>query len=283
MIFGVNQVMDNRPTGFGMWVAFPGMALNRAGSWMEMAEQFAEMGVTWLALNVPLGATYGALDDAKAAMDKAGIKTYAWYYSYPEKWLKEVSHAANLAKRCDGVIVNAEIEWAGKQAAAVAYVAKLQSDVGGYIGHAPLGWRSYQPTWPYTEFAALGQTHPQLYWTELLRGQYGDMAKGPSEAWREWEDTYDPETEDVAPIGVTYGNGDVQVRNPPPGKFKVDDLARFLEYCEDFETYSLYTYEVMRTDCWRFLIEREQERAKKAQYAAAPDPIEKGPTEQGEP
>lgn len=270
-------MMDNRPTGFGMWVAFPGMALNRAGSWVEMAAQFKEMGVTWLALNVPYGATYGALGDAKAAMDAAGIKTYAWYYSYPDKWLKEVSHAANLAKRCDGVIVNAEIEWAGKQGAAMAYVAKLLDEVSGFIGHAPLGWRSYQPTWPYTEFSALGQTHPQLYWTELLKGQYGDMVKGPS---KEWLRIHKARTEVVAPIGVTYGNKDLQVKSQPPGQFRVDDLALFMDYCGNFETYSLYTYEVMRTDCWRYLIEREMERAKTAQYAAAPDPTEKGPTEQ---
>lgn len=257
--------MKIRPQGLGMWIAFPGM-LN--ASWTAIATHCKALGVSWVAVRTTDQLLAGAsLEGAVRAFHAAGIKFYGWHYSYPdaERVATQVAHMVRCQLAgADGHIVNAEIEFTGKRLEAVRLMEAVRVALPDwYVAHAPLGWISYHPTFPYEEFAAFcDDVHPQMYWSELKHGKYSAEFRAQIELWKKHTRHVGYDTESgadakrICPIGVTYGRGDVKTKQQPPGAFDVADLRTFLE--TDVQTlpcFSLYSLEVAHPTALAYLRE----------------------------
>lgn len=266
--------------GMGIWIAFHEMAQQRAmksgfpGTYQGIAQHIKSMGFDWVASNF-----YGLQADPfqlTQLLHNEGLGSHFWFYSYPDNVPQDIVLTKNLLHVSDGVIVNAEVEWKNRHKLAketTDRLLKLKEEPGlGELSHAPLSWLRFHQDWPYDEFNRLGAVHPQLYWTELNTGSYEGMMKGPGQQWSAIQAS---DKVDVYPIGCTYGKGDLTSVRQPPGIYSVDDLNKFLQYCNFFDACSLYSYEVMRPDVEAYLIGRVRD----ARYANAPEATEKGETE----
>lgn len=256
----------DRPVGLGLWIAYPTML---GSDWTCIAKDALDLGAEWIAVRTTDGSLTGrALSAAIKAVQAAGVRWYSWHYSYPtaERIPTQLAHI----KRCfdsgsNGHIVNAEIEFTSKlfEAQRLADAIRVAHPTE-YVAHAPLGWIDYHGPWPYEEFfSRFDDVMPQMYWTELRFGKYD---AGFAAQMQRWEDGFrhggvephEPWTltggQRVCPIGVTYGKGDVKATQQPPGLFSVSDLEKFLNHdAQMYECASLYSFEVMREDCRKWL------------------------------
>lgn len=258
----------NRPTGLGLWIAFPTML---EGGWDAIAARAYELGADWLAVRTTDKTLEApALEAAIRATHMAGLRWYGWHYSYPaaDRVATQVAHMQRcFDSAADGHIVNAEIEFSGKRAEAKRLgeaIRKAMPDQ--YIAHAPLGWIDFHGPWPFEEFFEwTDDVHPQMYWTELRYGKYDAGFASQLARWRAGfrhggVQPGEPWTlangKRVCPIGVTYGKGDVQTKQQPPGSFNVADLERFLHRdANTYECVSLYSFEVARPEALAWLRE----------------------------
>lgn len=249
----------SRITGFGMWVAFH-TAAHKNRSWFWALDEMRQRGVKWCALRVgehtswhmKKGGPFGT-EEFVLACQRNNIKPVSWAYCYPREQKKQADFIREiLDSGFENHIINAEIEWTGKHSDAEILVKQFTPAETERLAHAPLAWLDYHPNWPYKQFAALGDTHPQLYWTELLRGNYADIVKagGP---WDDWEKRYEMGDERaLSPIGCTYGKESVFAQRAP-GFFYAEDLAKFMERAKDYAAYSLYSWEAAAPACMEWL------------------------------
>lgn len=250
----------NRPNGLGFWMAFATHPALKDQTWAQIAAKCKLLGANWVAWRTTDPRFNGAsLEAAVRAFHAVGILFYGWHYSYPDanRVATQVAHMVRCQNAgADGHIVNAEIEFTGRKLEAVRLGQAIRTVMPDwYVAHAPLGWISYHPTWPYEEFDAFtDDVHPQMYWTELKHGAYSTEFRTEITKWmggyrHGGNDPAEPwvlrNKERVCPIGVTYGKGDLVGTKQPPGALKVDDVRSFLE--GDVQTlpcFSLYSLEV---------------------------------------
>lgn len=239
-----------RPEGLGMWVAFGGAAEKYKPD--ALVRRVSDIGVKWLTVR---SGQSGAWDGyyspvrLKALLDEcrgAGIGLYSWLYSFPSKRTWDTNHLTQIQNLgLDGLIIDAEIEWTGLGGVtAENYVAQMADAVG----HAPLGWRSYHPTWPWKEFAQLKCTMPQMYWTELVHGQYSAAFEKELHAW----EVLHAYPSAYAPIGCSYGNESVFAKNAP-GRLRVEDLDKFVKRYQDWWCWSFYSVEAAAPLFWEYM------------------------------
>lgn len=246
------------PKGPGMWVAFPKrVKLEEMLAWMVSA------GFTWLAVR----SGDGGWDDpsfspaiARQWATKArerGIQVYSWHYSRPGRASQELAHVDRyLSAGMAGHIFNPEVEWAGKRDEAKVLVTLIRqrfTEAGHYVAYAPMGWKSLHGNWPYAEWGKLGDVHPQMYWTELRRGQYDQAFAAELEKYASGGHA---DAGVYCPIGVTYGSDSSffsGLPQKPPGRLSDKDLWRFLDHASGCETWSLYSYEAAEPEALAFI------------------------------
>ncbi len=256
------------PQGLGLWIAFQGPALAKfGGSWGALAARCRDLGVHWIAPRAGQGGSRegdwspAAARAAIEACHALGVAVYPWWYSLPGKSAAEVDLAESLlADGADGIIIDAEAEWAGHATAARAFGAALRARVGDapYVGHAPLAWLAYHGDWPYQAFGEFCDgVHPQMYWTELAHGSYAEMMAKCAPDWDKLIAAGDVRAKGFAPIGCTYGH-ELNVPQKPPGAFKPEDLQAFLDRYGDLPALSLYTIEAASPEAWAVLSARLQ-------------------------
>lgn len=268
-----------KPTGLGMWIAFGDLAVKRFGGkdtpHMDVCKLIASMGVKWVAPRLGDSrwndgyfhkANFGLFC---AAAHTYGIDVYPWVYARPTMDVtRYVSDAvacmgAPDAPLADGFIVNAEVEYKSKHFDAEKLAKALKAALPDkYVAHAPIAWMKYHPDFPYAEFGQyLDAVHPQLYWTELVRGSYQEMEQKLLPEWEKLVDLGSPLAKSYSPIGCTYGRDEVAklgARQLPPGTFRTDELDKFLHHYRDTECVSLYTLEAASDETIAHLVNRHK-------------------------
>jgi hypothetical protein len=265
--------MSDRITGFGMWVAFHAAA-HKNQSWFYLLDEMRQRGVKWCALRVgehdkwhmKSGGPFGYREFILAC-ERNDIRPVSWAYCYPRDSKKQATFIKEVVDAgFRNHIINAEIEWTGKKQEALSLVAELTNYGQPFmdkLAHAPLSWLQYHPQWPYNEFSILGDTHPQLYWTELLRGNYNDMAEVPGNPWDKWDERKRRlEEYEISPIGCSYGKESVFAQKAP-GFFYKEDLAKFMERAQKYAAYSLYSWEAASPVCLEWLKNWHEENMRK--------------------
>lgn len=260
-----------RADGLGVWVAFESMLPGKGRDLGATCAELAELGVKWVA---PRVGDYGklALSEARIvewveACADTGLALYPWHYSRPQFFEREVVLAAKLlALGVNGVIVDAEIEWANRHLEADRYGRLMRDTVGdAYIAHAPMPAMHLHRDWPYEQFGQwVDQVHPQTYWTEVANGSYAWTASNCFEPLEALSAAGDLRANGYAPIGVTYGRQELaKLGGKCPGDFSVDDLDAFLARYDGAETLSLYSWELAGSDVRDALARRKGRLAAK--------------------
>lgn len=249
--------------GNGLWIAFHGDALNRfGGTWMTLADTAAAYGFNTILPRA--GATTRQSDwnpvvarqVIRICADR-GIKVVPWYYSFPSTWRKQVDLAKSLVDDgCDSFIVNAEIEWEGKnQIAAGEYGEALRKAVGDavHIGHAPFPYINYHLGFPYTEFAGwCDSVHPQFYWT-LRKDGFNHMTKYAMADWEARALKGSIVAKGYAPLACTYGSESGYAKyDQNTEAFTQDNLHSFMTRYKDLPFKSFYSMEAASQSFWRY-------------------------------
>lgn len=264
----MTNLVDNRPSGLGVWVAFHGMAKRPLGKWGPTVLNMKQLGFDWVAIRAGQGGSRQGdflqrdLTEVAEACKDHGVRLLTWTYSYPEHYQKEAELIATLIEQgSQGHIIDGEYEWelpVDRKVKALNFGERLRKLVGyeTYIAHSPLAYRNYHP-YPYTEFNTwVDQIMPQTYWTELVRGNYDEQFVKMLDSWDSPPYTNnDPNF--VAPIGVTYGHAEINSATKPPGFFFERDLDRFLGRYKGKKTLSLYSWEASSKEAIRYLEKRK--------------------------
>jgi len=264
--------MKTAPVGLGIWIAFR----DRLGIAAQAAAKAVEIGASWVAPRAGVGGLNdGALahDPAGeiAAYKAAGLRVYPWIYSRPSSWRAEVEAFRRLlAAGADGVLIDAEIEWGGHAADAVAYGRELRAAIDdAWVADCPWPWIGAHPEYPCAEFAAFVDARcAQLYWSEINGAGEARDAATYEVQWAAWEHAHQDLVRPRMPIGVTYGHREgvaLGIRPPPPGECTPDDVARFLDAYGSGA--SLYSLEAASSDVLAML----RARATRTEPAPAPE------------
>lgn len=258
------DLVDNRPSGLGAWVAFHTLAKRPTGKWSATIAEMKRFGFDWVAIRAGQGGSRQGdflqrdLNEAREACDHNGVRLLTWTYSYPEHYQKEAELIATLIEQgSQGHIIDGEYEWElppDRAVRALNFGNLLRKLVGHdtYIAHSPLAYRNFHP-YPYTEFNTwVDQIMPQTYWTELVRGNYDAQFLSMLDSWDKPPYTNnDPNF--VAPIGVTYGHYEINSATKPPGHFFTRDLESFMNRYKGKKTLSLYSWEASSKDALNYL------------------------------
>jgi hypothetical protein len=104
------------------------------------------------------------------ALKGAGIQVWGWQFVYGNEPFGEADIAVHRIRtlRLDGFVVNAEVDYKGKHAAASAYIDSLKVRVTGIpIALSSFRYPSYHPELPWTEFlSGCEYNMPQVYWVQ---------------------------------------------------------------------------------------------------------------------
>ncbi len=104
------------------------------------------------------------------ALKAAGIQAWGWQYVYGDEPFGEADIAVHRIRtlNLDGFVINAEVEYKRKYAAASAYMESLRSRVSGIpIALSSFRYPRYHPELPWTEFLTGSDYNmPQVYWVQ---------------------------------------------------------------------------------------------------------------------
>jgi hypothetical protein len=104
------------------------------------------------------------------ALKGAGIQAWGWQFVYGNEPFGEADIAVHRIKALglDGFVVNAEMDYKGKHAAASAYMESLKARVAGIpVALSSFRYPSYHPELPWTEFlSGCEYNMPQVYWVQ---------------------------------------------------------------------------------------------------------------------
>lgn len=192
------------PSGLGMWIAY-----RPAGA----VELLRLIGAAWVAPRAGFnGWNDGGLrEEHLRAYRAAGLGVFPWIYPTPGGIKSSVAGLVALWETgfCDGLILDAEAEWCGPDAArnaldADAFVQELRAKCpGAWIGHAPMDYLAYHPTFPWSQFGKLDAVMPQVYAYE--HGDHGHVhhVEAVERQWAAFELAH-PGQPPRWPIGCTY-------------------------------------------------------------------------------
>lgn len=255
----------NRPTGFGVWVAFED-TLHTIEHSIELCKA---IGAQWVAPRGGAGryrdSRWGSAE-AKVSIQKyhdAGIRVYPWLYSMPSTCSVEVAlFKAFMDEGADGVYIDAEVEWQGtgqNGPVAETFMKAMRAALGDdcFIGHAPFPYVLYHTQFPYVEFGRYcDQVATQLYWSEISDAGAKHHIDAVAAQWKSYLPAH-PEASggELTHIGVTYGHELPGVKNPPPGTFRGTDLKLFMDWCvtQGFSSYSVYSLDAMNSEAYATL------------------------------
>jgi peptidoglycan hydrolase-like protein with peptidoglycan-binding domain len=148
-----------------------------------------------------------------ATLHANGLRVCAWQYVYGSDPLGEAAQGASaVSDGADCLVIDAEVEYEGRYAAAQQYISALRTAVGpAYpIGLTSFPYVDYHPKLPYSVFLGPGGAQvnlPQVYWKSI--GGTVDAVSAHTLAHNRIYGNA------IAPLGQSY-------TDTPP-----DDIARF--------------------------------------------------------
>lgn len=110
------------------------------------------------------------------ALQAAGIQAWGWQYVYGDEPFGEADIAVHRigTLNLDGFVINAEVEYKRKHAAANAYMESLRSRISEIpIALSSFRYPRYHPELPWTEFlTGCDYNMPQVYWVQADNPDY---------------------------------------------------------------------------------------------------------------
>jgi peptidoglycan hydrolase-like protein with peptidoglycan-binding domain len=161
------------PRGRGMWVWY--VSRSAGGSVPAIAAQARAAGVDGVYVKAADGTHVWSQFSPSlvASLHSAGLRVCAWQYVYGAQPVLE-ARAALVAVRdgADCLIIDAEIEYEGRYAAAQAYLRALRAVVGPHypLALASFPYVDFHPAFPYSVFLGPGGAQfdmPQMYWGDI--------------------------------------------------------------------------------------------------------------------
>lgn len=239
--------MKKPPTGLGIWCAYKPT---------NPAVRCVEIGASWVAPRAGFDAWNdpGCRVSDMQAYRQAGLGIYPWLYVTPEHTDRIVDAAKHILETgyVDGLILDPEIEFVGRQRDAAELVRALRAALPDvFIAYAPFDNRASFPEYPWTEFDALDAAMPQVYsWEHDDRG---------SQYWlphvmEQWRACPIP----VWPVGCTY-RPKIRGGHPTPplsDSIVAADVGWFVDQRPAGVPWSLYSLEAAPVEVIEALVER---------------------------
>jgi hypothetical protein len=206
------------PSGLGFWIAYKplnaAVLLKQAGaSWVAPRAGFNGWNDPGLmARNFDGSFKMSASVEKLKEYKDAGLALYPWIYPNMIGWHSALEGFGALwdTGLCDGLLVDAEAEWCGPDAAynaqeARAFVLGLRTRCpGAWIAHAPMDYLANHPTFPWVEFGELDAVMPQIYAYEHDDRGHAFHLERVEAQWAAWEAKHPEATKPRWPIGCTY-------------------------------------------------------------------------------
>ena len=159
--------------GRGMWV----WQVNRSdgGNPTAIAKRARANGIKTLFVKSGDGVNYWSQFSRRLVyfIHRYGIHICAWQYVYGNNPVTEARVAAHaIGNGADCFVIDAEVEYEGRYAAAQTYIDVLRSAAGRRypIGLASFPYVDYHPAFPYSVFLGHGGATfnlPQMYWRDI--------------------------------------------------------------------------------------------------------------------
>ena len=192
------------PSGLGIWSAF-GLQGKSAAHHVDL---LVSIGAGWFA---PRADLLTRMPDLVNLCHKSAIQVFPWRYVTPNSaGMNDVAsyRALVVGMDCDGIILDAEIEWDKDPAAsyrALSFGERLRAALPDtWIADAPWPWIASHPGYPTAAFAEFCDARlPQAYWTEI-GVSVAVCLERTSREWDAWERKNPSLVRPVYPIGVTY-------------------------------------------------------------------------------
>lgn len=138
-----------------------------------IARRAMDAGLTHVLIKIADGRSAYNVDLAERVSDSlkgAGIEVWGWQFVYGDEPFREADIAYHRIKTLglDGFVVNAENDYLGKFAEAMAYMERLRSRLPDLpIGLSSFRYPHYHPQFPWTEFLTHCDVNmPQVYWVK---------------------------------------------------------------------------------------------------------------------
>lgn len=143
------------------------------GSVSAIVQRARDAGLSHVLIKIADGSKAYNVDLAEAlieALKGAGIAAWGWQFVYGNEPFGEADIAVHRVKtlNLDGFVVNAEVDYKGKHAAATAYMDSLRTRIPGVpVALSSFRFPRYHTTLPWTEFLSqCDYNMPQVYWLQ---------------------------------------------------------------------------------------------------------------------
>jgi hypothetical protein len=190
--------------GDGMWIWY--VSQSSGGSPTAIANRAAKSGIETVFIKSSDGTNYWSQFNTAYvdALKARGLKVCAWQYVYGRRPTTEARLARTAIQNgADCVVIDAEIEYEGKYAAASTYMTKLRAYAGDDYPIGLAGWPyvDYHPAYPFSVFFGPGGAQfnvPQMYWKAI--GVSVDEVFAHTYLWNSLYGRT------IAPLGQTYAS-----------------------------------------------------------------------------
>jgi hypothetical protein len=189
------------PSGLGIWIAYASA---------NSPDGCVAVGAQWVAMRAGFNGWQNSLIALESYRAK-GLRTYPWIYPTPAGIKSSIAGFVHLwdTGLCDGLIIDAEEEWRGPNAAQNAldadfFVQELRDRCpDAWIAHAPMDYIDSHPTFPWLQFGKLDAVMPQVYAFEHNDLGHAHHLEAVEAQWRSFELAH-PGQPPRWPIGCTY-------------------------------------------------------------------------------
>lgn len=182
--------------GKGEWVYIIGSARTSAGvtTNQQFMDYLRNKGVKWVVVKCGDYGTWWTQFDS--SLITAAHNSGLLIFGYQRVGGTNLTAEINVGKQClasgaDGYIVDAEVEFNGKNTQATQMMQSLRATYpNAFIAHSPLPYIDYHTTFPYVEFGTYcDAVMPQCYWLDIGVTPT-KMLQDLNDQWKKWHTTW---------------------------------------------------------------------------------------------
>ncbi len=209
--------VDPYSMGKGEWIYVLSSAKSNLGVSTndQLMSSLKAKGIKWVAVKCGDYGTWWTQFDSSliTAAHNQGILIFG----YQRVGGTALTNEINIGKQClataaDGYIVDAEVEFNGKNTQATQMMQGLRASYpNAFIAHAPLPYIDYHTTFPYVEFGSqCNAVMPQCYWKDIGVTPT-QMVADLDTQWKKWQTTWTGQgnraaVKPIVPIGQGYNS-----------------------------------------------------------------------------